>query len=451
MKINILEFSIGNHLFGIRTEFVKYIFEIEHVKPIPLMPEYVAGITVHGKNVYPVVCTEKLLEISKSCENLTGKTAIAVDVYGKYVAIAVDEINKIQEIEETEEGNDVINFYNLKGQIIEEITPVFLDRKIKVPPLKQKSYEFLTENKKIKEDERSFLIFKSGDKLFGIETCFVKKVEYIENVKQAITKKDGWVDRLLLVKDVPIKAVNFKKVLDLKGEKEENLLIIEKDRKTTGILVDEVVDIFSIGLSNISTGTDENEIFNEFITIDKQVIPVLSEKFIHEIIEKYYIKPQKNKNEKFSEKNQKIDVLVFKIGNEKFGIKMENVDEVLEYKEVHISKYPTEHPLIKGIVAKERESMFLISYEDVLNQKVDIEHEDTKIISIKEGNQKFALLISSIEDIQSVSEESIAEFETADSFIRGVIILKNKELVNLLNPKWNLPIMEEEQSEIEKL
>jgi len=318
-----------------------------------------------------------------------------VDVYGKHIAIAVDEINKIQEIEETEEGNDVINFYNLKGQIIEEITPVFLDRKIKVPPLKQKLYDFLTEDKKIKEDERSFLVFKSGDKLFGIETRFVKKVEYIENVKQAITKKDGWVDRLLLVKDVPIKAVNFRKVLDIKGEKEENLLIIEKDKKPTGILVDEVVDIFSIGLSNISTGTDKNEIFNEFITINKQVIPILSEKFIHEIIEKYYIKPRKNKNEKFSEKNQRIDILIFKIGNEKFGIKMENVDEVLEYEEVHISKYPTEHPLIKGIVAKERESMFLISYEDVLSQKVDIEHEDTKIISIKEGNQKFALLISS--------------------------------------------------------
>jgi len=110
-KINLLEFKINDNLFGIRTNHIKNIFDIENVKESPLMPDYVVGVTIHGKKAYLLICLEN----------------------------AVDEILRIQEIEDTGNANDIINFYKVKDMVLEEITPEFLKRKIKIPSFKQSS------------------------------------------------------------------------------------------------------------------------------------------------------------------------------------------------------------------------------------------------------------------------------------------------------------------------
>ncbi len=445
MKINLLEFTVGDSLFGIRTEYVKYIFDIENIKPSPLMPEYVAGFTTQGKYVYPLICMDMLLGLSKDCSNVIGKTAIVVDVYGKRFALVVDDIRKIQEIEETEEGNDIVNFYNLRGQIIEEITPVYLSRRIKLPPLKQKVLLSNLENKSTeKEEERSFIIFKLSDKTFGIDTEFVKKAEYLENLKKFITRGDSWVEGVFLIKDTPVKAIDLKKVINLEGNLGENLLIVERENKNVGLIVDEIIDIYSVLKSEINTGVNAEDIFYEFLVVDKKVIPVLSQQFINQIIEKYSLVTSESKKENSLDKKESIDILVFKIGNEIFGIKMKNICEVLEGSDAHISNYPSENQLIRGLIARERESFFLISFEKLLGQNIDLNSEDTKILVIKENNIKFALLVSEVIDIQSVYESDLAEFEGDESFIEGLVVLKNKELINLINPLWNIPKFKEE-------
>ncbi|WP_457642692.1 chemotaxis protein CheW [Persephonella sp.] len=438
-KINILEFNVGELLFGLRTEYIKNIFDIENIKKAPLMPDYVAGITTHGKHIYPLICTEKLLELSDSCEQLTGKTAIAVEIDGNTYALAVDEIRKIQEIEKTGSEDDVINFYNLKGEVLEEITPKFLKAKIKLPPFRQ---ELLTglieeEKEKRKEDEEGFLVFKLEDKLFALKTDFVKKVEYIENLKKTITADDSWIEGVFLVKNTPVKTGNLKRLFSLGEETGEYLIILEKDGMLFGLTADDIIDIVSIKKTQINTGTDRKSILPDFFVYSKEIIPVLSDSFIEETLREHSLKVVYTE-EKQTRQTKQVEILLFKIGDEKLGIKMENVDEVKEYKEVHISNYPTEVKAVKGLIATNRESMFLISYEEFLNQKIDTDSEDTKIMIIKEGELKIALLISDIEDILVVPEENLALIEDKKSFLEGTVMGKNGELINIINPAWAL-------------
>ena len=46
MKETVLEFKIGDKKFGIPTKFVKNLFEIENVKKVYGMPEYVVGLVI---------------------------------------------------------------------------------------------------------------------------------------------------------------------------------------------------------------------------------------------------------------------------------------------------------------------------------------------------------------------------------------------------------------------
>ncbi|SNZ10129.1 purine-binding chemotaxis protein CheW [Persephonella hydrogeniphila] len=435
--INILEFTVKDLLFGLRTEYIKYIFDIEHVKPAPLMPDYVAGFTVHGKYIYPLICMEKVLELSEECSDPVGKTAIAVDIDGNIYSLIVDEILKIQEIEETSSENDVVNFYNLQGRVLEEITPQFLRKKIKFPPVKQHvETDFLGKKETQKKGEISFMIFQLGDKWLAVNTDFVRKVEDIETVNITPVKEKEWIEGVFLVKGVPVKAGNMKKLLDIGNSSGSNLIILEKERKYFGLIVDEIIDIYTTEENRINRGSDTDSIFKDFFVYSNRAIPVISESFINEVLDKYSLEIEETEDEFFTKGKSKVDILVFRIGKEKLGLKMENLDEVLELKEVHFSSYPTENEFVKGIIAKGNESYYLISYESALKEKIDTDSEDTKILVITDKGFKVAVLISDIEDIISVPEENIAELEDDSLFIKGTVIDKKGGLLNLLNPRW---------------
>ncbi|WP_457643721.1 chemotaxis protein CheW [Persephonella sp.] len=440
MKINILEFTVKDHLFGLRTEYIKNIFDIENVQPAPLMPDYVAGVTTHGRHVYPLICMERILELDGQCKNLTGKTAITVDVDGRNYALVVDEIHKIQEIEKTGKEDDVINFYNLKGEVLEEITPQFLKRKIRIPAFRQSETAFQEELSTIekKEDEESFLIFKAGDRFFGVNTDFIKKVEYIENLSKTAVNEDSWIEGVYLLRKIPVKAGNIKKLFNIENGEGEFLIILEKDRKLFGLIADDIIDIYTVKISKINRGSYEQAVLKDFVVYDNRVVPVLSERFITETLEKYSLETAYEEEQTSTEKKNQIDILLFRIGEELLGIKMENVDEVLEYSDVHISNYPTEIKAIKGLIATGKESLFLISYEEFLGQRIDTDSEDTKILIMKDDDLKIALLISDIEDILVVPEENFAEVDSEELFIRGTVMDRKGNLINVINPKWAL-------------
>ena len=100
MKVFILEFQIGEKILGIRTDFVKVVFEIEKVEPLHSNSNCVLGIVEHNEQLYPLLCPERLADIDTSyCKDPIGKTAIAISYRGKTYAILADKIVQIKEID----------------------------------------------------------------------------------------------------------------------------------------------------------------------------------------------------------------------------------------------------------------------------------------------------------------------------------------------------------------
>ncbi|WP_457622057.1 chemotaxis protein CheW [Persephonella sp.] len=441
MKIHVLEFKVKDHLFGIRTEFIKNIFDIEFLKNAPLLPDYVYGVTVHGKLVLPLICTEKILEIADECSSPIGKTAITVDIKGKLFSLVVDDILKIQEIEKNNNDNEIINFYNLKGKVIEEITPEFLNMKIDIPSFRYRRE--LSEEKeadqKARKEEVNFLIFKLDDRLFAIKAESIKKVEYLSSLESIPDRSEQWLEGIFLLKDIPIFVGNLKKLLEIGDELGEYLIILENGNKLFSFAVDDIVDITSVEKSDISSRAtySPDSTFKDYFLYNKKVVPVLSEEFINKIIDRYSISTNVDINNNNKTNKLEVDFLIFRICNERFCIRMENIDEVLELKEVHIGNYPTENPLIRGIIATGKESLFLVQYNHIISSDyVPEENEEDKILVLKKGNIKFGLLVTEIEDIVSVPEENIVEFEEKKLFIAGNIKDSSGDLINIINIDW---------------
>jgi len=99
-----------------------------------------------------------------------------------------------------------------------------------------------------------------------------------------------------------------------------------------------------------------------------------------------------------------VDILIINILGEKFALKMEDVNEVLEYEDV--------------------------------NKEIQI-NENVRIILLGKNGKYTGLLVSDVEDILPVPEENIAELKNNESLIGGSVILE-PEIINLLNIDWFL-------------
>ncbi len=443
MKINLLEFKIKDHLFGIQTKYIKNIFDVDNIKKAPLMPEYVIGFTSHGKDIYILICIQSLLGLSKDkCSQFLGKTAITIDIKGKLYSILVDEIVKIQEIEKTGSDDDIINFYKEQDTVLEEITPEFLSKVIKIPALthnlaKSRSVENnenYKEHQKSKRKEKNYLIFNLDDKLFAVETNFVKKVETLEGKEKVPLNEKDWIDGVYIIKDTAVKIGSFKKLLNISGENPQTVILIEKDKKIFGIAVDSIVDIYPMEESNLNKNINKDSLFSGFFIYKNKTVPVLSEKFLNDAFEKYSVE-RALKEETTVDKKSIQNMLLVNILGENFALPMNSLDEVVEIDDLHISTYPSENPYIKGLATRKSNSFFVFSLEPLFKKEMDLSNENSKALVIKKDDKKTAVLVSDIEDIISLPEEEITLFENGDLLIKGAIRVKD-EIIDIMNVEW---------------
>ena len=437
MSVQLLEFKVKDHLFAIKTDNVKLVFEVENIKKTVPIEDYLCGITTYANKSYLLIDFAKLIGLGKICDgSISGKTAIVVDVFGKTYALVVDKIVRINEVRKKDYEGDIVSFYKDQNIVIEEITPEFLNLKIKVPPLKQiishQEEETLIQKRKKEKNEQNFLIFALEDFLYGINSQFVKKVEYLDTLNETPLKEDGWIEGVVLVKETPIKVGNLKKLLNLPEEKDkENLIVIQNDKKGFGFFADEIVDIYPLEENKIHKSVDGNILKNFFIYQNK-VVPILSESFLKEVLEKYSLDITDEDHQTDTQSLDKEAFLLIRIGSKIFAIPMEYLDEVIEYKDIHLSNYPNENPLIKGIAAYRKISFFLISLEPILKEEIG---EDKKILLLRKDDKVISLLINDIYDLIEVPKTNVFILDTDETLLGGTI-LNDGDVIELLNVNW---------------
>jgi purine-binding chemotaxis protein CheW len=128
--------------------------------------------------------------------------------------------------------------------------------------------------------------------------------------------------------------------------------------------------------------------------------------------------------------------LIFKLGNEEYGIDIKKVTTIIE-KDMNIARVPKTPLFIKGVINLRGEIIPVMSLRLRFGMEADTFTEDTRIIIIKLEEVSIGLIVDSVAEVMELDEEStesIANFasELTLDYITGVG-KANGRIITLLN------------------
>lgn len=107
--------------------------------------------------------------------------------------------------------------------------------------------------------------------------------------------------------------------------------------------------------------------------------------------------------------------VVFKLGNEEFGIEIMNVQEIVPYeKSIHVPNTPE---FIEGIINHRGTVIPIVNLKKRLNLKVEENTEDTRIIIIKLDNKEVGFVVDEASQTLRLSGEDI---DQAPDIVTGI-------------------------------
>lgn len=155
--------------------------------------------------------------------------------------------------------------------------------------------------------------------------------------------------------------------------------------------------------------------------------------------------------EDFSGKKQgNINIIIFALGNEQFGVDVKDVREVLKIQE--ISPLPKTPAFIEGVINLRGHVIGIVDLRKFFDLKNKAVTADTRIMIARIKNALVGLIVDSVSEVASIPQESIEQapevvnLQVKNNFIRAVgkyddkmifilkldLLLDEKELKHLM-------------------
>lgn len=140
-----------------------------------------------------------------------------------------------------------------------------------------------------------------------------------------------------------------------------------------------------------------------------------------------------------------IKILIFKLGNEFYATDIMEVERILGYEEPTL--LPDSPDFLDGVIDYETGVLPVINLLKKFKFKV-VDSAEKKIIVVKRESGKFGILVDSVSEVLSITEDEINNSDSISTlvskrYIRG-LVKKNNNIVILLNLDKILTVEEED-------
>lgn len=140
-----------------------------------------------------------------------------------------------------------------------------------------------------------------------------------------------------------------------------------------------------------------------------------------------------------------IKILIFKLGNEFYATDIMEVERILGYQEPTV--LPDSPDFLDGVIDYEAGVLPVINLVKKFKFKL-IDSIEKKIIVVKKESGKIGILVDSVSEVLSITEDEINNSDSLSTliskrYIRG-LVKKNNSIIILLNLDKILTIEEEE-------
>lgn len=142
---------------------------------------------------------------------------------------------------------------------------------------------------------------------------------------------------------------------------------------------------------------------------------------------------------------KEIKILVFKLGNEFYATDIMEVERILGYEEP--TALPDSPSFLDGVINYESSVLPIINLVDKFKLKLE-NSLDKKIIVVRRDSGKFGILVDSVSEVLSISDEEIKNPDSLTTliskrYIQG-LIKKKENIVIMLDLEKVLTVEEEE-------
>ncbi|WP_373484605.1 chemotaxis protein CheW [Acetobacterium sp.] len=379
----LVTFRLGEDEFGTDIMDVKEIIRVPVITKVPNAPVYVEGACNLRGNILPIIDgrTKFSLERKEKDEN---SRVLVIDVEGTATGIIVDKVSEVMRVatSEIEEAPQIVK--NIDSDFLDGV--VKLDNGQRLVMLldvvkalivnntdkeQQNGHDESVKNNStpVSEaedksiDEEQLVTFQLDQEEYAIEIMMVKEIIRVPQMVK-VPNCEAYIEGVLSLRDDLLPIINLRTYFGM-GHTEINdrsrILVVDMGNFTAGIMVDKVSEVLRIPKNSIQPSLKFSAQSGEQLkgiaklSNGKRMIFILEpSKIISADIRDQIIANddifEQNADGLYSER-QMLDeeqLVTFKIDEEEYGIKIDNVQEINRMTEV--TKIPNGPYYIEGIV-----------------------------------------------------------------------------------------------------
>ncbi|HHW00990.1 MAG TPA: hypothetical protein GXX36_15760 [Clostridiaceae bacterium] len=441
-KIEMLVFRIGEEEFALRITSIKEIIRIPSMTKVPNTPQYISGLCSLRGELLPVVDCRKLFGIPEQ-ELGESSRIIVADIHEKKIGLISDKVLEVINVEEADVKEPPAGIRGADGGVVNGIlilnngkrVIMILDAEkiIKTGDLdtaaKQQHthVDKLTDSEKKEDEEEQIVVFNIGTGEYGFNINCIKEIIRLPDVMKA-PNTASYIEGVLSVRNRLLAVINPGRLLGInckQPDENSRVIVIDNGNFSYGVIVDKVSqvvrvrkELFKENIQNASFAGIEfvKGILN--LNNGQRLIMILEpDKLIslEDVKGVSDVDYKKTANDKSAhdkslyagEADDSLEYVVFKLGEEEYGIEINSVQEVNRID--GITRFPGAPVFIAGMVDLRGEIIPVLNLRRLFGMDDSDSYNVSRFLVAESGNKKTGILIDSVSGVLRFSKAYLEE------------------------------------------
>ena len=434
--------------FGIPTIYVGQILRVPDITPMTMAPSQVRGLSAVGGNIATVLDFNTLLGLPQ-CDALHHKNRVITleEPFGA-LCLLVDEVSisialEQSNVEYLDENTDtimaIVRYEDTLIQVVNLEYAVGSIHKTTANPRKIADKNSLShEQISSHEETLRYLVFKMGHEEYAMLIDNLREILTATAPLTSIAGANPEVLGMMSLRNELIVIADLRVHYGYESSNSEKnrIMIVERNGKTLGLMVDEIVDIYEFGASCIETHpvVDPINQIEGIVQHDDRLISLVGNGLSDTIMatNEEFIVAKGIDHSEFESANTLSEVVIFKLGSEEYAFPIEEVAEIIDM--THVTPVINAPAMVDGIINIRGQIVTIGS----LHKRLGIVNEDVhdqKILICHAPSGRIGFFVNSVSDVLGVHESQIRLEEDSDGLFSGVLHLdEGKRLVLLFAP-----------------
>jgi len=475
-----IAFEIAGEIYAVPVGAVREIVRVPELTRVPLAPPYVEGVVNLRGEVLPVINLRKRLDLeAKPLDDLS--RVVVFEKEGNIIGAVVDRMAEAvvleeENIERKGESGDADDFLEgvaktEDGQrlyLLFDVDKLFEGENWGTTAEKKQLLTF--EEKKAEEEEATvvenqtqLVSFKLGEGVYAIDIQDIQEViRYAKPTE--VPHAPCYVKGIIHRREGVLPVVDLRLKMGMEASQVDEftkVVVAEISGAQVGFVVDRIHKVLRVAESEIKpppklfSKQQVGEEVKGVVEIDGEIILLLNPQSL--VDEEVFLLKGETSEEKKDEKGKvegkENQYVVFALGEELFGVSIEQIQEINRLPEV--TRVPHTASFIEGVVNLRGEVIPVVDLRKRFGMPPRAYDEFTRIVVADIEGQKIGFIVDAVKEVGKYAEKDIApspgmlQGSGVGRFVRGLVKLSEGKMILLLD--LNLLLSEEEKEELEEV